>query len=113
MYTLRSNPSGMPSPSVSNRLEEMRNDRPIPSRGRERILWFFAAGRRTRTPSEVTLVCEHGEKRRAAAKCERCGAIGIVQVWPDGTLKPLGQSALCECEDGTLRVLETDPDEVA
>ncbi|WP_306058222.1 hypothetical protein [Natronococcus wangiae] len=53
---------------------------------------------------------ENGDKRRAAAKCERCGTIGIIQIWPDGTLKPLGQPDLCDCPDRTLRVLEDDLD---
>ncbi|WP_121744753.1 hypothetical protein [Natronorubrum halophilum] len=56
----------------------------------------------------MNVVVENGERRRAAAKCERCGAIGIVQIWPDGTHKPLGQTAFCDCGDPTLRVLETD-----
>jgi hypothetical protein len=55
----------------------------------------------------VSTVAKDDEKRRAAARCERCGAIGIVQIWPDGTLKPLGQSTICDCEESTLRVLET------
>lgn len=58
-------------------------------------------------------VGEHGDKRRAAAKCTRCGAIGIVRIWSDGTFKPLGQSDLCGCDDDALRALESDsnPDE--
>ncbi len=55
-------------------------------------------------------VDDNDEKQRAAARCEQCGAIGIVKRQSDGTLKPLGQPTLCDCPDGTLRVLETDPD---
>ncbi|MDS0478033.1 hypothetical protein [Natrinema sp. 1APR25-10V2] len=51
-----------------------------------------------------------GGKRRAAATCERCGEIGIVEVWPDGALRPLGQSDLCGCDSAALRLLETDLD---
>ena len=50
------------------------------------------------------------DRRRAAVKCESCGAIGIVRIWPDGTRKPLGQSAFCDCDDPTLRELEEDLD---
>lgn len=50
------------------------------------------------------------DKRRAVATCEQCGEIGIVQIWPDGTLQPLGRSTFCDCESPTLQVLETDPD---
>ncbi len=53
---------------------------------------------------------DEDEKRRAAAKCECCGEIGIVQIWPDGQRKPLGQSAFCDCSDPPLRVLEEDLD---
>lgn len=53
-------------------------------------------------------VVETDERRRAAARCEGCGTIGIVHVWPDGTRQPLGQSAFCECDEPTLRVLEDD-----
>ena len=54
------------------------------------------------------------DKRRAAAKCDRCGEIGIVQVWPDGSVQPLGQLDFCDCESPRLEVLETDldPDEL-
>ncbi|WP_247000648.1 hypothetical protein [Halosolutus gelatinilyticus] len=45
-------------------------------------------------------------KRRSAARCSNCGAIGIVQIWPDGRIQPLGQDQLCRCDDGELHVLE-------
>ncbi|WP_086009976.1 hypothetical protein [Natronolimnohabitans innermongolicus] len=53
-------------------------------------------------------MAENDNRRRAAVKCERCGTIGIVYVWPDGTRKPLGQSTLCECSEPTLRELEEE-----
>ena len=53
-------------------------------------------------------VVEHDERRRAAAKCTGCGEIGIVQVWPDGTRQPLGQTDFCDCDDSALRLLEED-----
>ncbi|MDQ2051958.1 hypothetical protein RBH26_15880 [Natronolimnohabitans sp. A-GB9] len=53
---------------------------------------------------------ENDDRRRAAAKCIHCGAIGIVHVWSDGTCKPVGQSAFCECDDPQLRELEDDLD---
>lgn len=58
----------------------------------------------------MTLVGNNDDKQRAAAKCERCGEIGIVQIWPDGDLQPLGQSNFCDCESPALQVLETDLD---
>lgn len=64
-----------------------------------------------RFPREVTLVGNTDDKHRAAATCTRCGEIAIVQVWPDGTLQPLGQSDFCDCPSSTLRVLETDIDD--
>lgn len=55
-------------------------------------------------------MADNEDRRRAVAKCEGCGTIGIVHVWPDGTRKPLGQSTFCECDDPTLRELEDDLD---
>lgn len=55
-------------------------------------------------------MADNDDRRRAAVKCERCGAIGIAHVWPDGTHRPLGQSAFCECDDPALRELEDDLD---
>ncbi|MBZ6496651.1 hypothetical protein [Natrinema longum] len=57
----------------------------------------------------MTLV-GNDDKRRAAAECDDCGEIGIVQIWPDGSLQPLGQSNFCDCESPSLAVLETDLD---
>lgn len=45
------------------------------------------------------------DKRRTAARCTRCGEIGIVRIWSDGTVKPIGQSDFCDCESATLRML--------
>ncbi|AFO55999.1 MULTISPECIES: hypothetical protein [unclassified Natrinema] len=58
----------------------------------------------------MTLVGTNDEKQRAAAECDGCGSIGIVQIWPDGSLQPLDQSNFCDCDAPTLRVLETDLD---
>ncbi|WP_171052321.1 hypothetical protein [Haloterrigena sp. H1] len=55
---------------------------------------------------------DNNDKQRAAAKCDHCGEIGIVQIWPDGSLQPLGQSTFCDCESSKLQVIETDPDEL-
>ncbi|WP_243637808.1 hypothetical protein [Natrarchaeobius oligotrophus] len=55
-----------------------------------------------------------GENERAAARCTRCGEIGIVLVGPDGTFEPIGQPELCSCDGRTLRILERtldDPDD--
>jgi len=58
----------------------------------------------------VTLVGNTDDKQRAAATCEHCGEIGIVQIWPDGTLQPLGQTDFCDCASPTLEGLGTDLD---
>ncbi|WP_193565092.1 hypothetical protein [Natronorubrum aibiense] len=58
----------------------------------------------------MTLVENDDEKQRAAAKCDRYGEIGVVQILPDGSLQPLGQSSVCDCDSATLHVLETDSD---
>ncbi|WP_180841276.1 hypothetical protein [Natrinema sp. YPL30] len=58
----------------------------------------------------MTLVGNNDDKQRAAAKCEQCDEIGIVQIWPDGSLQPLGQSNFCDCASPTLAVLATDLD---
>lgn len=68
-----------------------------------RWLWYGPA-------REVSLVGTNDGKQRAAAECDGCGTIGIVQIWPDGRLQPLGQSDFCDCDASTLRVLETELD---
>lgn len=70
-----------------------------------RWLWYESAPR-------GDPVGTNDDKHRAAAQCEGCGEIGIVQVWPDGTLQPLGQSDFCDCAPSRLQVLEAGPDEV-
>ncbi len=73
---------------------------------------FFVGGCSTTVPRGKP-VGNSEDKRRAAAKCDRCGEIGIVQLWPDGSVQPLGQPDFCDCESSELQVLETDfdPDE--
>ena len=56
----------------------------------------------------VIRVDENGTKKRSAARCANCGAIGIVQVRSDGTVQPLGQTELCRCDDEEIRVLDGD-----
>ncbi|SEQ06649.1 hypothetical protein SAMN04489841_1204 [Natrinema salaciae] len=68
-----------------------------------RWLWYESV-------PEVTPVGNNDDKQRAAAKCDHCGEIGIVQVRPDGSFQPLGQSDFCDCEPSALQVLETDLD---
>ncbi len=53
-------------------------------------------------------VDEDGTKKRSAARCTNCGAIGIVQIWPDGTIQPLGQTELCHCVDNEIHILDGD-----
>ncbi|QLG51122.1 hypothetical protein HYG82_02320 [Natrinema halophilum] len=50
------------------------------------------------------------ESKRAAATCKRCSEIGVVKVWPDGRLRPLGRSNFCDCDSPTLEVFESDLD---
>ena len=72
---------------------------------------FFLARCGTCRSLKVTAVGNDG-KQRAAAKCDHCGEIGIVRIWPDGNLQPLGQSTFCDCESPELQVIETDPGEL-
>jgi hypothetical protein len=77
---------------------------------RERWQWFLYTGRCIR----LNRGNDSGYTRREAtpaAKCDRCGTIGIVRVCADGALRLLGQSTICDCNGETLRVLETDPDD--
>jgi hypothetical protein len=53
-------------------------------------------------------VDDNDGKQRVAAKCDCCEEIGIIQIWPDGSLQPLGQSDFCECNSPRLQILEID-----
>ncbi|OVE83270.1 hypothetical protein B2G88_17900 [Natronolimnobius baerhuensis] len=55
----------------------------------------------------VTEMSPGTEKRRAAATCGSCGEIGIVRVWEDGTIQPVGQSSFCGCSTPRIQLLET------
>lgn len=46
------------------------------------------------------------EKRKAAAKCENCGTIGSVYVWPDGEVSWIGGEKYYSCETYYLRVIK-------
>ena len=48
------------------------------------------------------------DTRRAAAKCDNCGAIFAARVLPDGTIRPIGQRESCSCDETSLRLLEGD-----
>ena len=52
-----------------------------------------------------------GEKRKAAARCERCGEIYPVKIWTDGTIHPLGSADVCPCDETDLRILGDDEPE--
>ncbi|WP_090379807.1 hypothetical protein [Natronobacterium texcoconense] len=54
---------------------------------------------------------ENGEKRRAPVQCTNCGTIGIVRISADETYTPIGQSTICDCDGGTLRVLDEEIDD--
>ena len=47
-------------------------------------------------------------KRRAAARCEQCGEIGIVRIWSNGRIEPIGGPSICDCSDVDLRILDSD-----
>lgn len=46
------------------------------------------------------------DKRKAAAKCLTCGEISAVEVERDGSISPIGQPALCQCDDPDVALLE-------
>ncbi|MFC6716122.1 hypothetical protein ACFQGT_12500 [Natrialbaceae archaeon GCM10025810] len=46
--------------------------------------------------------------RKAAAKCLECGEISVVEIEPDGTIVPIGQSELCDCDGRSVRIFEDD-----
>ncbi|APW98999.1 hypothetical protein CHINAEXTREME_14985 [Halobiforma lacisalsi AJ5] len=46
------------------------------------------------------------EKRRAAARCDRCGTIGLVRIWENGRIEPVSGRGICDCADPALRILE-------
>ncbi|EMA36662.1 hypothetical protein [Halobiforma nitratireducens] len=45
------------------------------------------------------------EKRRAAARCDDCGSIGLVRIWSNGRIEPVGGRDICDCADPDLRIL--------
>lgn len=49
---------------------------------------------------------DSGEKRKGVAKCSNCEEISPVEIWPDGTVHPLGRSEICDCAGGRLEILE-------
>ncbi len=53
------------------------------------------------------------QKSRGVAECENCGAIMVVNVWPDGTIVPIGTEKDGKCGDAALHLIEAATDVTA
>lgn len=51
---------------------------------------------------------DRSEKRRAAARCDRCGSIGLVRIRENGRIEPVSGRGICDCGEPTLRILESE-----
>ncbi|AFZ71439.1 hypothetical protein [Natronobacterium gregoryi] len=47
------------------------------------------------------------QPQRAAAICTECGNALAVQVWSDGSIRPIGTGVECSCGCETFEVLES------
>jgi len=46
-------------------------------------------------------------KNRGVAECENCGAIIVVNVWPDGSIVPIGTEKDGKCGDAEFDLIES------
>lgn len=47
-----------------------------------------------------------GESKRAVVQCVGCGAAYAGEVWPDGTIQPIGKRSGCECGSCEFAVVD-------
>ena len=45
-----------------------------------------------------------GERKRAIAECRSCSSVYAVDVWTDGTIRPIGRGG-CDCGSNEFRVI--------
>lgn len=45
------------------------------------------------------------EFHRAPATCLACGAITAARIEPDGTIRPIGRTEVCDCPNPEIEVL--------
>ncbi|MDG5817786.1 hypothetical protein [Natronococcus sp. A-GB7] len=53
-----------------------------------------------------------GESERRMAVCASCESAYAAEVWPDGTIKPIGTKEGCHCGSAEFRVVEHSSDVV-
>lgn len=49
---------------------------------------------------------EEDGKRKVAAACRSCSNVYAAQLWPDGTVQPIGRRTGCECGCEEFDVIE-------
>ncbi|MFC7232017.1 hypothetical protein ACFQMM_12540 [Saliphagus sp. GCM10025308] len=49
---------------------------------------------------------EDNGKRKVAAACRSCSNVYAAQLWPDGTVQPIGRRTGCECGCEEFDVIE-------
>nr|WP_293026996.1 hypothetical protein [Natronococcus sp.] len=48
-----------------------------------------------------------GESERTMAQCTSCGSAYAAELWPDGSIKPIGTKDGCQCGSTDFQVTES------
>jgi len=46
-----------------------------------------------------------GESERTVVQCTSCGSAYAAEIWPDGTIQPIGTKDGCECGSAEFQVV--------
>lgn len=47
-----------------------------------------------------------GESERTMAQCTSCGSAYAAEIWPDGTIQPIGTKDGCQCGSTSFQIIE-------
>lgn len=50
-----------------------------------------------------------GERKRAVAQCRSCNSAYAVNIWTDGTIRPIGRTS-CDCGSTEFEIIGDDSD---
>lgn len=51
-----------------------------------------------------------GESERTMAQCTSCGSAYAAEIWPDGTIQPIGAKDGCQYGSTNFQVIENSAD---